>query len=380
MKKHSLLVMMIAAFAAAGCVVVNPASEMDGFTGSDVKVGDNGAETGLKLLILNEGPYNGQSTLDVLDLSHQKFYADIFAQANPEVVNGLGSTGNDIEIAGSHIWLAMNASNMIIGLDPYTFKMEVEIDIDSPRSMVADDDYLYISSYGGAIYGGYSTAGRVFRVNLQDYTSSSIGVGYQPEGMVLLDGKLYVANSGGYNQEKDNRVHVIDTKTFEIEKVLQLPVSNLNMMRVVHEYLWVSTYSTYDSSYAITAPSKLAVLTKDGTTTVIDGVHADKITESDGWIYAIGNDAEMTYGSDYCLYKVNSTSREVDKTIHFNGSDLERISYPYCILVNPYNSDIIIADASFTGDSKLHCFTSNFNHKWTITTGVGTGHLLLYKL
>ena len=380
MKKHSLLVIIMAALAIASCVVVDHASEMDGFTGTDVEVGENGADTGLKLLILNEGAWPNQSTLDVLDLSHQKFYADIFAQANPDVAQGIGNGGNDIEIAGNHIWLSMNASNLIMGLNPYTFKMEVQIEIDSPRSLVADGDYLYVSSYGAAIYGSTPMLGRVYRINIKDYSFSAVDVGYQPEGMVIMDGKLYVANSGGYNEDKDNRIHVIDIETFDIEKVIELPVSNLNMIRKIHDELWVSTYATYDAAtYAITAPSKLAVVSKDGTATVIEGVHADKITESDGWIYAVGNNEEMTYGSDYCLYKVNSTTKKATP-IHFKGTDLERIAYPYCIIVSPYTEDILIADASFTGDSKLHCFTSGFNHRWTVTTGVGTGHLLLYQL
>lgn len=381
MKKHALLVILMAAFAVASCVVIDHTSEMDDFTGTDVEVGDNGSDSGLKLLILNEGAWPGASSLDVLDLSRQKFYADIFAQANPDVTQGLGNGGNDIEIAGNHIWLAMNASNMIIGLNPYTFKAEVEIDLEAPRCLVSDDNYLYVSSYGSAIYGsGLLIAGKVYRINLKDYSFTSVGVGYQPEGMVILDGKLYVANSGGYNEQKDNRVEVIDLESFTVEKVLELPVSNLNMMRKVHEEVWVSTYATYDANtYEITAPSQLAVFSKDGTATVIEGVHADKITESDGWIYAVGNDAEMTYGYDYCLYKVNSTNKKAT-AIHFKGTDLERIAYPYCIIVSPFTSDIIIADANFSGDSKIHCFTSGFNHRWTVTTGVGTGHLLLYQL
>ena len=381
MKKHSILVLLLAAFAFTGCVIVDHGCDMDGFTGTEVAIGEeNGAATaGLKLLVLNEGAWPGNSTLDILDIYHKKYYSDIFGQANPDVAQGIGNGGNDIEIAGNHIWLAMNASNQLVGLNPSTYKMEVQIELDSPRCMVSDDTYLYISSYGSAVYGGNLMAGKVFRINLKDYSFTSVGVGYQPEGMVIIDGKLYVANSGGYNEEKDNRIDVIDLESFTVEKVLELPVSNLNMMRKVHDEIWVSTYATYDASFAITAPSSLAVVAKDGTATVINGVHADKITESDGWIYAIGNNAEMSFGSDYCLYKINSTTKQAT-TIHFKGTDLESIAYPYCILVNPFTSDIIIADASFTGDSKLYCFDSGLNYRWSITTGVGTGHLLLYQL
>ena len=382
MKKHSLLVVLMAALAITGCVVADHTSEMEGFTGTNVEVGDNGAQKGLKMLVLNEGPFMGLSTLDLLDLSNKKFYADVFGQANPEVEQGLGSTGNDIEITAGRIWLAMNASNMILGLNQHTFRLEVEIEMESPRSIISDDDYLYVSSYGSAMYGSdHPVKGLVHRINLKnpaEYTS--LDVGYQPEGMAILDGQLYVANSGGYNAKKDNTVTVINTKDFKKTQVLELPVSNLNMMRKAHNELWVSTYSTWDASYAITAPSALAVFTKDGNASVIDGVHADKITECDGIIYAVGNNEEMSYGSDYCLYKVDAATRKVTTT-HFKGTDLERIAYPYCIVVNPLTGDIIIADAKdFIKDSQLHCFTKDLKHKWTVTTGVGTGHLLIYQI
>ena len=56
------------------------------------------------------------------------------------------------------------------------------------------------------------------------------------------------------------------------------------------------------------------------------------------------------------------------------------MGYPYCILVNPDNGEIIIADANFKGDSTLWCFTKDYKYKWSVTTGVGTGHLLMYRM
>ena len=46
-------------------------------------------------------------------------------------------------------------------------------------------------------------------------------VGYQPEEMVVVGNKLYVANSGGYRVPNyDNTVSVIDLNTFtEIKKI-----------------------------------------------------------------------------------------------------------------------------------------------------------------
>ena len=45
--------------------------------------------------------------------------------------------------------------------------------------------------------------------------------------------------------------------------------------------------------------------------------------------------------------------------------------------MNESNNDLYIADASFTGGSKVLCFDKTLKLKWTVNTGVGTGHLLL---
>lgn len=381
MKKISLLAFVSALLAFAGCIKIEGVSDMEGFTGSNVQVGDkNGVSGNLKLLILNEGAFPGASTLDVLDFAGKKYYQDIFGQANPDVQQGLGNTGNDIEIAGSRIWLAMNASNKVIGINMFSFKLEVDVELPSPRCLLADDDYLYVTSYGAAIYGAPPTAGTLYRINLKDPKDvRSIMMGYQPEGIAIENGKIYVANSGGYNAVKDNRVTVIDQATFTSDTSFDLPVSNLNMIRKAFGKLWISTYGEWSETYVQTAPASLVSLSTDGTANVIEGVHASKITECEGTIYAIGNQEEMTGGYDWCLYKVNTETHVVEKT-RFAGTDLGGILNPYCILVNPLTMDIIIADAKFDGDSTLWCFDKNLNEKWSVKTGVGTGHLLLYQM
>ena len=385
MKKLSLLVFSVAMVAAA-CAKIENTSELDSFTGIDVEVGDNGAASGLKLLVLNEGAFPNMSTLDLLDLSGKKYYADIFGQANPGAAQGIGNTGNDLDYADGHIWIPLNGSNQVVGLNGKTFKEDIRLDAECPRSLVSDSNFLYISSYGAAVYGGDAVNGKVYRMDLKDHTVTSIEVGYQPEGLAFLGDKLYVANSGGYKYVHDNRVSVINLVSFKLEKDITLPVTNLNMMRKSEDKLWISTYGestwTQDGdgnwNQSVSAPMALVALKADGTSKVIEGVHADKITVSGNTVYAVGNNAEMTGGYDLCLYKVETATEKVE-TIHFAGTDLARVGYPYCLLVNPLTSDIFIADASFTGDSTLYCFTKDLKEKWSVTTGVGTGHLMLYQ-
>ena len=353
------------------------------FEGDPVEIGDDNGSFS-RLYILNEGSYPGASTLDMLDLKNKKYCTDIFGQSNPQVVQGLGNTGNDFAIVDDGLWVLMNASNMVVNLSLPEAEMLTGLAVDSPRYIAQDDKYAYITSYGGAVYGGDAVTGKVYRIAKQGSGMDMLEVGYQPEGLGILDGKLYVANSGGYNWTHDNRISVIDLSTFTVEKTIEAPVTNLFQMCVASGKVWVSSYgeSTWTQAesgewiQSVSAPQSLTFVLPDGTCKVLKGVHADKMTLCGKTIYCFGNDDEMTGGYNICLYKVDTENGTFKKT-SFTDSDLSRVVNPYGILVNPDNGDIYICDASFTSGSKVHCFSSSLQHKWTVDTGVGTGHLLL---
>ena len=383
MRKIALLVFSAVLVAIASCTKENT-SEVT-FAGIEVEVGEqNGSFS--KLYILNEGAFPGASTLDLLDFKNKKYCVDIFAQANPEVVQGLGNTANDFAVVDGKLWVALNASNQVAVLHLPDAKLEKVIDVESPRFITTEGKYVYVTSYGAAVYGGDEALGKVYRIDKKSYATSTVEVGYQPEGLAVLDGKLYVANSGGYNWLHDNRISVVDLSTFKLEKHIEAPMTNLFQMVATKDKIWVSSYGEatwYQDAESgewlstVSAPQSIASMTPDGKFTLWDGVHANKMSLSGNNLVCFGNDAEMTGGYDYCVYFVNTTGTTFQK-VRFAGSDFSRIGYPYAILMNPDNNDLYIADASFTGSSKIHCFDgSTLRHKWSVATGVGTGHLLL---
>ncbi len=387
MKQLSLLVFSTVLVAAvAGCTKEN-ASESWDFTGIEVEVGEQNGSSG-GLFILNEGAFPGASTLDLLDFKTKTYYADIFGQANPEVPQGLGNTGNDMAVADGKLWVLLNASNQVAVLSLPSCKLLRTLAVDSPRHICMDMQYVYVSSYGGAVYGGLPAEGQVYRIDRATYAMDKLTVGYQPEGLVVAANRLFVANSGGYNWQHDNRISIIDLDTWKVLDQQEMPVTNLNLLVLSQARLWLNTYgeSTWTETspgnwvQSVSAPMSLVCVPTSfsANPTVIEGVHADKMTLAGQYIYALGNDAEMTGGYDPCLYKIDTASASVVSTTHFAGSDLSRIGYAYGICVQADNGDIYICDASFTAGSKLHCFDASLKWKWTVDTGVGTGHLLLW--
>ncbi|MBO4635153.1 MAG: hypothetical protein J5669_07260 [Bacteroidales bacterium] len=363
MKKLSLLVFsVVLAAIAVSCTKENVSGNND--------PADINQEVGEKLFILNQGAYPACSTLDVLDLSTNTYTADFFGKANPDVTDGMGNTGNDMAIVGDKLWVAMNASNQVAILDPATGELELFLALDSPRYILAQGDYVYVTSYGSAVWGGAPAKGLVYRVTA-NFSNKGIPVGYQPEGLAILGDKLYVANSGGYNEEKDNTITVIGLDGFNVTGTLEMPVHNLNRLFAAGGKLWLSTYDTYAADYSVTEAASLGSVTADGTYTAIPNVYPAIITCVVDTLYAASGNQ---------LWKIAATDSSVTPiTLKDKSGEPFAFTYAYGIAVHPVSGDIYVADPGyFTGDSLLHCFGPDGIHKWQVTTGVGTGPLLVW--
>ena len=80
--------------------------------------------------------------------------------------------------------------------------------------------------------------GAVYKVDtLTMKVVDKVTVGYQPDELAVVHGKLYVANSGGYrNPNYDRTVSVIDLKTFKEERKIDVAI-NLHVPTVGDVYL-----------------------------------------------------------------------------------------------------------------------------------------------
>ena len=365
MKKLSLLVFsVVLAAIAVSCTKENTSGNTP--AGIDIEVGENNT-----LFIMNQGAWPGGSVLDVMNLSTKAFAPDWFGQANPK--ESIGNTGNDMAIIGGKLWALMNASNMIAIVDPATGKLVRFLDVDSPRYIIKKGDYAYVTSYGAAINGSvYGVKGKVYRIKADTFETVSIEVGYQPEGITVLGGSLYVANSGGYQTPHDKTVSVIDIATFTVTGTIELPVENLNRLFSSNGKLWITTYDSYNADFSeIVSPASLGSIDTEGHYTTVAGVTPGVVSMQNGVLY------NVSYSG---LQKVSTSDASVSQ-LPLKGTDGSAFSfsyYPYGIAVNPSNEDIYISDANFKGDSNVVCFGADGTLKWSQVTGIGSSCLLVY--
>jgi DNA-binding beta-propeller fold protein YncE len=307
--------------------------------------------------LLNEG---GNSILDYYDVQTSEYHKNIFSYANPEVVKGLGSVGNDLKIYGSKLYAVMNCSNLVEVMNVSDAKHQRAIKINNCRYITFHRDRAYVSSYAGPVpvqLEGYDNRlGLVLEFDTVNFTIiREVTVGYQPEEMAIVNGKLYVANSGGYTPKNyDRTVSVIDLATFEEIRKIDVDI-NLHYLKAdKYGDLWVNSRGDNEQQ-----GSKLYVIDTeiDAVKQKID-IAVSNFCIAGDTIFVLGSDFNSTTGSTTISYNMVDVKTKTILPGKFitDGTDA-RIVQPYGIAVDPVSHDVYVTDArnySFSGS--LFCF------------------------
>ena len=288
------------------------------------------------------------------------------------MVRELGDVGNDIKVYGSRLWMVINCSNKVEVADVATTKRIGQVDIPNCRYLAFHDGYAYVSSFAGPVMGADSQIGLVYKVDtLSLQIVGRVEVGYQPEEMAVLDGKLYVANSGGYMPPVyDNRVSVIDLNTFQVERTIDV-APNLHRCRADrYGQLWITSRGNYED-----VPSKVYCLqqSSDGYAAIGDEMEtsiSDMCIVGDS-LYYIGtawNEILQRNTVSYGIINVRTHQKVAD---HLSTApEMSKIRLPYGIIVNPVNKDFYIMDAkNYVSSGELFHFLPDGTFDWSVRTG-----------
>jgi hypothetical protein len=333
------------------------------------------------MYVLNEGNMgSNKCTLDFLDLSDTiiHYQRNIYSERNPNEVKELGDVGNDIQIYGSRLWMVINCSNKVEVCRAKDAAKIGKVDIPNCRYVTFDGGYAYVSSYVGPVaVGSNAPRGRVYKVDtLTLQKVDSVVVGYQPEEMAVVDGKLYVANSGGYiAPQYDRTISVIDLATMSEERQIDVAV-NLHRLRFDrYGQLWVSSRGNSRD-----VPSKLYWLKPDTQGQMQVAGHID-IPVSD---MCIVGDSLYFYGADYnaVTYDVTSAQGIIDVQRHAlvndvlsNAPEYQKIRQLYGIIVHPRHRDFYLMDAkNYVSSGELLHFNADGTFDYKVRTGDIPGH------
>ena len=328
------------------------------------------------MYLLNEGNMgSNKCTLDYLDLSGTTatYLRNIYAERNPTVVKELGDVGNDIKVYGSKLWMVINHSNKVEVATLDDCRRVGQINIPNSRYVTFDGKYAYVSSYVGPV-GVFKDAplGCVYKVDtLSLKIVSRVTVGYQPDEMAIVDGKMYVANSGGYRVPNyDRTVSVVDLNTFKEERKIDVGI-NLHRCRAdKYGQVWVTSRGDY-----FDIPSNLYWLQKDSNGEMqlagaLDVPVSEMCSVGDS-LYFYATEWSYTSGSNTVTYGiVNVKTHEVVSRQLSSAAEIGEIEHPYGIIVNPIDRDFYLMDAkNYVSSGELLHFHADGTFDWRVSTG-----------
>lgn len=307
-----------------------------------------------RLIILCEGLW-GMNNSTLALLSHGTLTSQWFRQQNPGKL--LGDTGNDIiQVNDTLIAVSVNWSNIIQYIRPDGTAIAATENIPNNRRLATDGNgFLYVTSY--------ADHGYVAKIDLRTkQVTDTCHVGYEPEGIAYWDGRLYVANTGGYAAQEhrkgyESTVSVVDAATMRELKRIDTGCPNLyGRIAQWGQYACINAAGDYYSA----APHTVVLNMANDEFRVYD-FPATYSCARHGRFYMIGSAYSYATGQyAFSTHTVSLPSLEAKEGLGEYSAAEETISSmqsPYGIYISPFSAHLYVSDArAYATNGYVHEF------------------------
>lgn len=337
MKTKKLLVSTLAlAIAFTSCKKDNP--ETPSPTPAGVTY-DNG------VFITNEGPFgSGTGTINFYNRSSASVSDDIFQAKNSYP---LGNIVQSMEIYNGKGYIVVNNAGKVEVVDGSTFASNGVISgLTGPRYFLGIDNTKgYVSEWGT---GGTNGAIKVVDLSTKTVTAT-INTGKGAEGMVKVGNTVYVACSGGY--DNDSVVTVIDATTNAVLTNITVGANPKSIKVDASGKIWVLCSGQYGTYPNLVKTGKLVRI--DATTNTVDLNLPFSSTLSQPLNLVINNAKTMLYYSyDGKIYSHLYTASTLNATATISRNF-------YGLGIDPTNDYFYGSDAGdFSSNGKVIRYTA----------------------
>lgn len=261
----------------------------------------NISKDGNNVFVLNEGKFqtpNGavsyfsKSTKTVIDKS-------VFQTVNQRE---LGDVVQSMLVVGNQGYIVANNSKKVEVVNLTTFKTIATVNnLEQPRyAVAAGTNKAYITEWVK-----FGSPGRVSVLDLTTNTVlKTIPVGKQPEQIVALNGKVYVANSG------DNNLSVINPATDAVESTITVSDGPSSLVVDNSGTLWVlgAGFTVYDPNppYAVLSSTPGSLTSINPTTNTIRAVKTFASNNPSG-LRIDGTGTQLYYRYKGAIYRMSTT-------------------------------------------------------------------------
>jgi YVTN family beta-propeller protein len=314
--------------------------------------------------VLNEGNYGdvAGARLSLYLPSKDTVYRSLYEDANGGA--HLGSTGDDFALFRGKIYVLMSGSERLAVLSAANHQLlqEAFYPGSTPHSMLID-------STRNRIYLTQLFKNGVLFVNLQTLqVTDSVSVGQNPQDMALVNGKLFVCNSG---YGADNTVTVINPDTRSVVTTIRVGAGPSGIVLGSDQKLWVACAGNAFGTPAL--PGGLYRI-DPSTNTLVDSIAFAEtlggaiVATTDGYLYVIGSSASYFGGP---IHRIQIASRLV--TMNFVAGTY------YGAGIDDATGDLYLGDAkSFASSGEVSIYTRTGVLKKTFVAERGPS-LFLFK-
>jgi len=308
---------------------------------------DSAAMTGA--YILCAGTYDGNNaSLDRYDIASGTLTKDVFATVNGRA---LGSNANDAIVHDGRLYVAVNnsATVEICDLDGKSIKTINLADEngtpENPRCLAAEGDKVYVT-----LYDGY-----VARIDTRSMAiDGRVQVGPNPEGICVSGGKLYVANSGGYQPVPDKTLSVIDVKSFAVTGSIEVTINPSTVRAGAAGKVYVLSYG----NFADIANTLQEIDTTTGTVKVIatDSQIIPVVNGSDVYFYSARQENWVVTESSFKHY--DSRTGET-QTLALTAADGTALANVYSLGVDPATDALYVGTSDYNTTGDVYVFDAD---------------------
>ncbi|RYD58946.1 MAG: hypothetical protein EOP56_01580 [Sphingobacteriales bacterium] len=320
-----------------------------------------------KVYIVSEGSLgNGNSALDMYDLKTGTAYRDVYKSANNAE---LGDVLQSIQVIGDRMFLAVNNSDKIVVLDKNDHKQVGIINIPKPRYILpVSADKAYVSTL-------YSNKMYIINPNTMQTIGSVALPAQNPEGMLLYNGKAYVA---AWDTASD-KVFVLNTATDQLDK--EIAVAGRAPHSVVldkNNKIWVLSGNVYkgkDAALTQVDPATAQVTRSFNFPAKADPIKPVFNREQD-MLYFI--EVDYNGGTEYNgIYRMQI---DADKLPEQPFIKAQQFQYFWALGIQPDNNRIFVGDPKgFTQKGIVYIYDTDGNRKGEFETSVGPGQFYFHQ-
>jgi hypothetical protein len=313
--------------------------------------------------ILNEGNYRqSNASVSFYSFDDQLVTGSIFKKSNGTNTI-IGDVLQDMEIVDDKAYLIMNASNSIqvVNKNDFTWVTTIE-GLNNPRYATHYNGKLYVSQWG-------STTGSVAVIDLDINTIiTTIATGEGTEGIMVNNGLIWAANSGGYGVDKT--ISIIDPSTNEVQKTVEVSDGPKHFATDANNDVWVICYGSqiYDTkTWKLTSETGSKLVKLSGTDqSVLKTIEiGEKIHPSH---LKISPDQQTLYTDTYSgIIAIDVNSETFPSEPLISG-------YHYGFSVNPANGDIYTCESpDFTKPGTVTIYSNKGVKKSELNENIGIG-------